>query len=162
MNDVWSMVHKGEKVTLWCLDTTAHESQKRKRDPQADEESRPKKKSSLQATSTVEERKSKAKENEEKLKELHKDKWTAFQYKLWAEMLIYGTHTSFEEPPNASMFARDKKRTPNNTSNDTVGIDGVMTAMNSLCQALIPKQTTGEPISSPMKKAQLRGMYIRN
>ncbi len=61
------MVDKGEKVTLWFLDTTARESQKRKRE-QADKENRPKKMSSPQGTSIVEERKSKAKENEERLK----------------------------------------------------------------------------------------------
>ena len=43
INDVWSIVDKGEKVTLWCLDTTARESQKRKRDELAEEESQPKK-----------------------------------------------------------------------------------------------------------------------
>lgn len=162
INDVWSMVEKGEKVTLWCLNTTARESVKRKRDEQTDEESRPKKKPSMQSSSAVEERKIKAKENEEKLKELHKDKWTPFQYKLWAEMLVYGTHASLEEPPNASMFTRDKKRSSNNTPSDTVIIDGVMTAMNSLCQALIPKEAPErQPMSSPMKKAQLRGVYIK-
>ena len=159
INDVWSIVDKGEKVTLWCLDTTACESQKRKRDELAKEESQPKKRiSSYRGTSTSEERRSKAKENEEKLKELHKDKWTVFQYKLWAEALAYGTHTTFEEPPSASMFGRDQKRTSNN---DAV-VSGVMTAMNSLCQALIPKEKPdGQPMSSPMKKAQLRGMYIK-
>lgn len=161
INDVWGMVDKGERVTLWCLDTT-RESQKRKRDEKADEENRPKKKASPQGVSTVEERKSKAKENEERLAELHKDKWTTFQYKLWAEMLVYGTHRSFEEPPSASMFVRDKKRSSNNTSSDTVVIDCVMTAMNSLCQALVPKDSPDRhPMSSPLKKAQLRGMYIK-
>ena len=33
-------------------------------------------------------------EYELKLLEQHKDKWTSFQYKLWAEMLACGTHTS--------------------------------------------------------------------
>lgn len=85
------MIEKGEKLTLWCLDSTPRESQKRKHDEHADE-SLPKKRCD---TSTVEVRRSQAKENEEKLKEVHKDKWTAFQYKLWAEMLVYGTHASF-------------------------------------------------------------------
>ena len=57
------------------------------------------------------------------------------------------------------MFSQDQKRTSNN---DAV-VSGVMTAMNSLCQALIPKEKPdGQPMSSPMKKAQLRGgMYIK-
>ena len=64
----------------------------------------------------MEERKAKAKEYEQKLVELHKDKWTSFQYKLWAEMLVCGTHTSLDEPPSASMFSTESKRS---STNDT-------------------------------------------
>ena len=38
VNDVWSIAERGEKVTFWCLDTTARNSTKRKRE-QAGEES---------------------------------------------------------------------------------------------------------------------------
>ena len=43
------------------------------------------------------------------LVELHTDKWTSFQYKLWAEMLVCGTHTSVDEPPSASMFLAENQ-----------------------------------------------------
>ena len=65
---------------------------------------------SSQGLSTVEEQKAKAKQYEQKLVELHKDNWTSFQYKLWAEMLVCGTHTSLDEPLSASMFSRVKTR----------------------------------------------------
>lgn len=161
VNDVWAMVEKGERVTLWCLDTSA--TLKRKRDEPAGEERQSKRRNNLQqqCTSTVEERRTQAKENEEKLMDLHKDKWTSFQYKLWAEMLVYGTHSSFEEPPSSSMFVRDKKH-PSSSSH--VGDDtavGMVAAMSTLCQALIPKETPKPPISSPMKNAQLRGTYMK-
>ena len=111
-----------------------------------------------------EERKIQAKEYEQKLMETHKDKWTSFQYKLWAEMLVCGTHTSVEDPPSASMFSRDTKRSSNPTLNDSV-VKGMMTAMNSLCQALVPKETSSVEkrtlLSSPMKKAELRGTYMK-
>lgn len=73
LDDVWSMVRKQDKVTLWCLNTTPRESQKRKHD----EEPVSKRHKSQQGPgSSVEERKAQAKENEEKLLEMHKDKWT--------------------------------------------------------------------------------------
>ena len=133
------MVDKGEKVTLWCLDSTPRprESQKRMHDEHAVEDSQPKskKKCAEQSTSSVKDRRSQAKENEERLKELHTDKWTPFQYKLRADMLVCGTHKSFEEPPMyASMFSRDQKhsRTPGPASDaTTVVINGMVTAMNT-------------------------------
>ena len=97
-------------------------------------------------------------ENEQKLKEQHKDKYTPFQLKLWAEMLTYGTHNSFEEPLNAAMFNRDKKGVSSN--GESAVASGMMTAVSSMCQALRPKDVQ-ETLSSPMKKAQLRGMYMK-
>ena len=137
VNDVWNSIGRGEKPTLWCLDTT-RQPQKRKRDNSGESDSQgqaSKRLCSSQGSSTVEERKAKAKEYEQKLVELHKDKWTSFQYKLWAEMLVCGTHTSVDEPPtcSASMFDRESKRpsngvVANTTLNDTV-ISGMMTVV---------------------------------
>lgn len=171
INDVWDTVEKGEKLTLWCLDSTPRESQKRKHDEHAaEEDSQPKKKCPQQsAAAAIEERRSKAKANEEKLKELHKDKWSPFQYKLWGDMLANGTYKSFEEPPvYASMFSREEKRSHTLASDATsaVAVSGMVMAMNSLCEALIPKekpqpQLGQSTMASPMKNAQLRGMYMK-
>ena len=49
-------------------------------------------------------RKELAEEHERELKEKHGDKYTRFQYKLWAGMLASGVHTNVNEPPAASMF----------------------------------------------------------
>ena len=168
INHVWSSISRGEKLTLWCLDTTPRLPPKRKRDnaqtgngddSQGQASKRPR---SSQGLSTVEKRKAKAKEYEQKLVELHKDKWTSFQYKLWAEMLVCGTHTSLDEPPSASMFSRESKRSSSTASsslNDTV-VSGMMTMMSSLCQALVPKPA-GSTCGSPVKRAELRGTYIK-
>ena len=110
IQDVWNSVSKGEKLTLWCLSTTPRQSQKRKHESQVSGENgngqTNKRPCSSHGLSTAE-RKAKAKEYEQKLVELHKDNWTTFQYKLWAEMLVCGTHTSLNEPPSASMFTKD-------------------------------------------------------
>ena len=156
ISDVWNSVDKGEKLTLWCLGTTPRETLKRKCDDQAsDDVGPPTKRHASQGPSSVEVRKAKAREYELKLLELHKDKWTSFQYKLWAEMLACGTHTSISDPPSASMFGRESKRSSTSSSaiNDSV-VSGMVTVMNTLCQALVPKQAvTGS--SSPMKRLSL-------
>ena len=111
-----------------------------------------------QGPSSVEVRKAKAREYELKL---HKDKWTSFQYKLWGEMLACGTHTSISDPPSASVFGRESKCSSTSSSaiNDSV-VSGMVTVMNTLYQALVPKQAvTGS--SSPMKRAELRGTYMK-
>ena len=165
--DVWNSIGRGEKPTLWCLDTT-RQPLKRKRDNSGENDSQgqaSKRPCSSQGSSTVEERKVKAKEYEQKLVELHRDKWTLFQYKLWAEMLVCGTHTSVDEPPSASMFNRESKHPSsgliaNSTLNDTV-VSGMMTVVTNLCQALAPKPGAGSTCSSPIKRAELRGTYMK-
>ena len=169
INDVWNSVGRGEKLTLWCLNTTPRQPLKRKRESAQgngeDSQGQASKCAcSSQGQSTVEERRAKAKGYEQKLVELHKDKWTSFQYKLWAEMLVCGTHTSVDEPPSASMFSRESKRSSsglaaNSSLNDTV-VSGMMTMMNSLCQALVPK-SAGTTCGSPIKRAELRGTYMK-
>ena len=81
INDVWSSISRGEKVLLWCLDTTTPcLPLKRKCDnAQAsnaiDSQGQVSKRPCLsQGLSTLEVRNAKAKEYEQKLVELHKDK----------------------------------------------------------------------------------------
>lgn len=159
IDDVWNGVEKGAKITLWCLDTS-REPQKRKRDEQEDENVTPPKKKNPPPGST-EEKRAKIRESEMKLQEMHKEKYTPFQYKLWAEMLVIGTHHSFSEPPSSSMFDSDKKR----SSCSNADVNTMVTAMNTLSQALVLKEVSvhenKDSLSSPMKKAQLRGTYMK-
>ncbi len=166
INDVWNSVGRGERLTLWCVSIIPRRSNKRKHDDDRDSDTEgplvSKKSCSSQGPSAVELRKATSKEYEHKLVGLHNDKWTSFQYKLWAEMLACGTHTSENEPPSASMFNRDSKHSSkaSGTPNDTV-VSGMMTVMNSLCLALAPKPTVGSTYSSPVKRAELRGTYMK-
>ena len=110
VNDLWELVanNKKEKIVLWCVarnDGSANTSHKW----QSCDEENPKvcKKSQL----GIEEKRKLAEEYE--LKEKHANAYSKFQYKLWAEMLSTGVHTSLEEPPSAAMFSRDKWSKPN-------------------------------------------------
>ena len=62
------------------------------------------------------------------------------------------------------MFNRESRRpsssvAANTTLNDTV-VSGMMTVVNNLCQTLVPK-TAGSTCSSPVKRAELRGTYMK-
>ena len=65
------------------------------------------------------------------------------------------------------MFRRDTKQCKKSPSdlNSTV-VDGMLTVMNTLCQALTPtkpieKQSAPSPSFSPLKQAQLRSTYLK-
>jgi len=125
-----------------------------------------KKSKPLKKGSSAEEKKVLASEYEEQLKSKHQDKYTRFQYKLWAEMLVSGVHSSTDDPPAASMFMHEAKHPKRNEStvNETV-IDGMMSVMNTLCQALTPKHGGEKRPSvstglSPMKR-DLRSTYLK-
>ena len=48
----------------------------------------------------------------DELKELHSSDYNSIQYRVWAECIIAGTHTSLEFPPKGSYF---KKKTASST-----------------------------------------------
>jgi hypothetical protein len=98
LNDFWELIltymYKGESVTLWCVETTEQTRKRNQAGASEDEHTeRPKK------LSKMEERKSEADKFEKIFSEKHGDKFSPFQYKLWAEMYVGKTHLSLEEPP---------------------------------------------------------------
>ena len=167
LNDMWELVSKGEKLTLWCVglgpspqSTRNTKRSSDERDKEITGESEPPKK-----MSKMEEKRALAEEYEQKLKEKHADKFSKFQYKFWAEMLAHDQHQSFEDPPGHAMFRRETKgsRKGQDTPDDGV-ISGMLSIMNSLCSAITPTQSMHEAKRttwSPMKKAELRSTYIK-
>lgn len=168
MNDMWELVSKGEKLTLWCVglpSPTAQSSRNMKRSSSEREkeltgESEPPKKMSKM------EKRALAEDYEQKLKEKHGDKFSNFQFKFWAEMLAHDQHQSLEEPPGHAMFRRESKggkKGQGSPADDTV-IGGMLSVMNTLCSAITPNQSRQEvrrAILSPMKRAELRSTYIK-
>ena len=82
-------------------------------------------------------------------------------------MYVGKTHLSLaQELPAAAMFKRDTKHPKKPSDSSTTSVDGVLTIVNTLCQALATanKQTlTPTPSStfSPMKRAQLCRTYLK-
>ena len=161
INDFWELILKGESITLWCVEATELTRKRSHTDASEDEHiERPKK------LSKMEERKNEADKVEKNLSEKHGDKFSPFQYKLWAEMYVGKTHPSLEEPPAAAMFKRDTKQLKKPSDLNTTAVDGMLSVMDTLCQALATanKQTekpTPSPTFTPMKRAQLRSTYLK-
>ena len=156
MNDMWELVRKGDRVTLWCVETVEKSRKRGMLDGEAEEESCEQVVKKSKKLSKMEERKLDAEKYKESLTKKHGDGYTPFQIKLWAEMCAAKTHSSLEEPPQAAMFKRENKH-PKPHSDSSV-MDGMFTVMNTLCQAITTKAEPEKPqaILSPMKKAQLR------
>ena len=166
VNDMWELVSKGDKLTLWCVGIGQNPQSSRntkrssnERDKEGASGSEPPKK-----MSRVEEKRALAEENEKKLKEKHADKFSNFQYKFWAEMLAHDQHQSFEDPPGHAMFRRESKGAKKGQDGTADGdvITGMLSIMNTLCTAITPAQSKQEVIRttwSPMKKAELRSTY---
>ena len=81
-------------------------------------------------------------------------------------MYVGKTHLSLEEPPAAAMFKRDTKQPKKPPDLNTTAVDGMLSVMDTLCQALATanKQTekpTPSLTFSPMKRAQLRSTYLK-
>ena len=83
VNDMWELVLKGDKLTLWCVGIGQNPQSSRntkrssnERDKEGASGSEPPKK-----MSRVEEKRALAEENEKKLKEKHADKFSNFQYR---------------------------------------------------------------------------------
>ena len=175
VSDAWKLVSEGEKVTLWCTGVDRSCSKKRalNEESQAGHSSESTKK---QKMSKQEERRATTEEYLAKLKDKHADKFTQFQFKLWAEMLTSGVHTDIDVPPAASMFGRESKkgRAPESVSTDlSAAVVDMVSVVSTLSQALSTSaqtqlnrlQTSCSRPSlatwSPLKRAELRSMYLK-
>ena len=152
LKDVWSSLTaaKGEKVLLWC-DGLKVSCKTKSRNYQSDIDYD----DSDEDTCTIRPKKKKSKKSSEKddlileqieqLKGLHGERYTPMQYRIWSEMLSGGVHTSFDYPPNTSMFSRagsgkETKVTSSKTTSDTLA--------QALTTVLTSKQSS---VSTPEK-----------
>ena len=165
LHDALGCISRAERLTLWCIGTS-EQSRKRDTNDSSDEEleftnKKPKK------VSKQEDKRATVETYEQQLKEKHGGNYTRFQLKLWAEMLAVGTHSDFDEPPSASMFAKPhpKAKAIQNENSDKV-VSGMMTVVNTLCQSVLSNQSNQHTIEkksdlSLVKRAELRSMYMQ-
>lgn len=162
LTDVWKLVHKGERVTLWSMGTATEPTNGQKRPLEKNGEEPVSKRAKAQSIS--EEKKARLADYEHQLQQKHGDKYSRFQIKIWAEALASGQYSDLDNPPGYAMFGREKDKKSNKDGHVEVVMSGMMNMMNTLCQALTPKVTPPERRQvglSPMKKAELRSTYLK-
>ena len=108
INDVWGLIRKGEKVTLWCIGAlNKGQSESHKRPSEEAPHSAKKVKKGM----TAEDKRAAALEFEEKLLAKHPDKYSRYQIRFWAEMLANGGYSDLDTPSLVpSPFLHPRKR----------------------------------------------------
>ena len=97
-----------------------------------------------------------AEEHEQELQEKRGTKYTRFQY---PEMQASGVHDNMDEPPAASMFTRGMKYQKQPENRDPV-VSGMMSVVNTLCQAVTSKPSLAPASSTYIKQlGELRRLF---
>ena len=108
----------------------------------------------------------------QKLLEKHGSENSPMQYRLWAEMIAIGTHSSYDLPPRIPMFTggRTIKPKAQHTSDLTVALTTMAEAVTgalkpkevSIASTAVTTTVTAVPCcSSPGKIADIRSKYIQ-
>ncbi len=97
-------------------------------------------------TSLLEEKNARVQESFEKLKAQHGSKYTGPQYRLWAEAMDVGQHSSYDEPPQGSYFSvlQGKAHGVRKDGSNDVLTTAVSSLATSLAAALEPRHASSE------------------
>ena len=169
VNEVFSSVAKGSKVTLWCdgLRSTSAGSKGKKRPhprhrvsdscDESDEETSKQKKKSKE-----EEKDDKIQKTIDDLKAKHGESFTPMQYRIWAEMTVSGLHKSYDSAPTNPIFLRaggdyPRKKLPS-------GNDTLTQAITAIASAISPRPSpvpasSIQSFGSPSKVIEGRSNY---
>ena len=156
------------RVTLWSMGTATEaiastDAQKRSLDKSGSSGEQPVSKRA-KTQSSSEDKRVLVVDYEQQLQQQHGDEYSRFQIKIWAEALASGQYSDLDSPPGYAMFGREKDKKSGKDGNVDVVMSGMMSMMNTFCQALTPKVTPSERRQvglSPMKKAELRSTYLK-
>ena len=100
VEDIWSFVHRGESVSLWChgVSTSAPKSKRQKdfsseSDGDSDDSKyRKRRKKKKRKKSAFEEKTNRVEELLTKLRQKHGSRYNTIQYRIWAEVADVGSH----------------------------------------------------------------------
>ena len=143
----------GEEITLWvhgCRPEDAHvprSGKKRKRDVSEDTCSSRKQDREARIDSVVQE-----------LREIHKDKYSGPQLRLWARLKVNGQHDSMDSPPNIPLFSGVTHNRSANSLNEA--LTSAATAVVSMLKGTHDPARMGSNNMSPSKRAHVSRAYL--
>jgi len=170
--DAWSILRKGTG-SLWCHGVRKSTKQPDSSGEESDVPDEPplKKTKTHKNISATEEKKRRVEDVKQKLVDKHGGEYSTMQYRLWAEMVAIGTHTSLDNPPRVPMFTGGRTKAKQNSTNTDM-----TTVFTSMAEAVIgalkpspqPGSTSGGAVNdpavghpSPGKIADVRSKYIQ-
>ena len=163
LGDIWADVKKAKKVTLWCDGLKAKckgSSSRAHRDDDnddTDEEDFPPRKKRK-----VDQREEKVHNYINKLQEKHEGQYTPMQIRIWSEMIVGGLHSSFDDPPESSMFTKAGK----SSSGAKKGAVGIADALTKAAVAITSSKLPAPSLplhagSSPAKQIESRSQCYK-
>lgn len=168
--EFWSDLKKpGTKLFLWCdglIEDRPVSSRKRdcSGDIDSDSELEQLRPTAGKKRSVATDREDKVQEALTALKEKHSSQYTPMQLRIWAEMVAGGIYSSFDEPPNTSMFVRAGGGTPcKRKQQDSPMVHALNEVATVLTTALSPRAGANPPtaISSPAKVIESRSKLYK-
>ena len=144
-------IMQSKSPTLWCDGVEQQKRKKRSKlpalegssDSDNDQHSQTAKKKRKTAN---EDKESRVDDTMDKLREKHGTKWSNIQYRVWAETMVGGRHTSYDHPPKGAYFKRSK------------GSQGTASPPGDSSEDQGAKSSAA---MTPVKAAQLNSMYIK-
>ena len=145
-------IMQSKSLTLWCDRVDQQKRKKRSKLPASegssdsdnDQYSQTAKKKRKTAS---EDKDSRVDDTVDKLREKHGTKWSTIQYRVWAETMVGGRHTSYDRPPTGAYFKQSKGSQGTSTSPAVSGED--------------QEGAKSSAVMTPVKAAQLNSMYIK-
>lgn len=138
-----------KNITLWCDGMISSKKRKKDSPDTEDEENEPRVKKS-KATSA---REDKVDDLVESLKSKHGNSCSPMQFRIWAEMVVGGVHTSHDVPPSNTMFTRAGSETVKKKSTNLNAVQ----VLDKLASVLSPKTPPrSSPHNSPVRAIESR------
>ena len=158
--DIWKDVNKGTKVVLWCNGLRSKSKKRVASDDERDDDDIDhdfRRKRSRKA----EEREDKVSSILKDLKAKHGTKFTPMQLRIWSEMVAGELHSSLDNPPCTSMFAKAGATTPKKEKGGTVQVltdvaTAIASALSPQASSSIPMSCTPGRLPSPAKMIEGR------
>ena len=170
--EIWlDITERRNKVVLWCdglkmKDSSGGATSSRRRqatgsESDEEEEIQAKSQKKKKKSSAQEDREEKVQTTMEQLKEKHGTVYTPMQLRIWSESIVGGIHSSLEEAPTSSMFAKagkgpTKKKEQSSMSEAlTQAALAISTAFSP--RAPLPSSSSNQPLgTSPAKEIESR------
>ena len=130
LTDAWSTLSKGTS-SLWCREVRKSAKQLDSSGEESDIPDEPplKKAKTCKSVSASEDKQRRVEDVKQKLVDKHGGEYSTMQYRLWAEMVAIGSHSSLDTSPCVPMFTGGRTKAKQNSAKLNTDMTTVFTSM---------------------------------